>query len=114
MYIDRKGWDIPEINISLNLAQEMNPELQTSISRTITFTTNLNGTYVLTMYGWCGDKKCDSCVIKFEVKCFECECKGSKWGEQTLTIDNVAQTFKCDKNKEIDVKCKNTFVVLIL
>lgn len=41
MYIDRKGWDIPEINISLNLAQEMNPELQTSISRTITFTTNI-------------------------------------------------------------------------
>ena len=37
MYIDRKGWDIPEINISLNLAQEMNPELETSISRTISF-----------------------------------------------------------------------------
>ena len=40
MYIDRKGWDIPEINISLNLAQELNPELETSISRTITFSTN--------------------------------------------------------------------------
>jgi putative redox protein len=42
MYIDRKGWDIPEINISLNLAQEMNPELETSISRTITFPTNIS------------------------------------------------------------------------
>ncbi|WP_162127158.1 OsmC family protein [Flavobacterium phycosphaerae] len=42
MYIDRKGWDIPEINISLNLAQEMNPELLTSISRTITFSTNIS------------------------------------------------------------------------
>ena len=42
MYIDRKGWDIPEINISLNLAQEMNPELETSISRTITFATNIS------------------------------------------------------------------------
>ena len=42
MYIDRKGWDIPEINISLNLAQEMTPELETSISRTITFPTNIS------------------------------------------------------------------------
>lgn len=37
MYIDRKGWDIPEITISLNLAQEMNTELETTISRTISF-----------------------------------------------------------------------------
>ena len=37
MYIDRKGWDIPEINISLNLSQENNPELTTSITRSITF-----------------------------------------------------------------------------
>lgn len=42
MYIDRKGWDIPEINISLNLAQEMTPELETSISRTISFPTNVS------------------------------------------------------------------------
>lgn len=42
MYIDRKGWDIPEINISLNLAQEMTSELETSISRTITFPTNIS------------------------------------------------------------------------
>jgi PKD repeat protein len=78
---------------------------------TITFTTNVSGTYVLTMYAWCGDKKCDSCVIKFEVNCVECECKGSKWGEQILTIDNVSQPFKCDKNKTIDVKCKKPITV---
>jgi putative redox protein len=41
MYIDRKGWDIPEINISLNLAQENNPELTTTISRTITFSNTI-------------------------------------------------------------------------
>ncbi|QBZ96767.1 OsmC family protein [Flavobacterium sangjuense] len=41
MYIDHKGWDIPEINISLNLAQELNPELETTISRIITFPTNI-------------------------------------------------------------------------
>ena len=42
MYIDRKGWDIPEINISLNLAQELNPDLETSISRSITFPNNIS------------------------------------------------------------------------
>ena len=42
MYIDRKGWDIPEINISLNLAQENNPELTTTISRTITFSNDID------------------------------------------------------------------------
>ena len=42
MYIDRKGWDIPEINISLNLAQEMNPDLKTTISRAITFPTSIS------------------------------------------------------------------------
>lgn len=42
MYIDRKGWDIPEINISLNLFQENNPELTTSISRTITFSNDID------------------------------------------------------------------------
>ena len=42
MYIDRKGWDIPEINISLNLAQETNATLETIISRIITFPTNIS------------------------------------------------------------------------
>ena len=42
MYIDRKGWDIPEINISLNLTQETNANLETVISRTITFPTNIS------------------------------------------------------------------------
>jgi putative redox protein len=41
MYIDRKGWDIPEINISLNFYQESNPELTTTISRSIRFPTEL-------------------------------------------------------------------------
>jgi len=37
MYIDRKGWDIPEITIALNLAQETEPVLKTTIFETITF-----------------------------------------------------------------------------
>src|SRR3954467_9151344 len=37
MYIDRKGWNIPEINIALNLSQENDTELTTTISRKISF-----------------------------------------------------------------------------
>ncbi len=37
MYIDRKGWDIPEINITLNLSQETDTELKTTITRNISF-----------------------------------------------------------------------------
>lgn len=42
MYIDRKAWDIPEINISLNLSQENEGELVTTISRSITFTKEIS------------------------------------------------------------------------
>lgn len=42
MYIDRKGWDIPEINVSLNLTQENEGELETTISRTITFSSAIS------------------------------------------------------------------------
>ena len=42
MYIDRKGWDISEIKISLNLYQETETELETIISRTISFSENVS------------------------------------------------------------------------
>jgi putative redox protein len=42
MYIDRKGWDIPEITIALNMSQESAPELETTISRTISFSSEIS------------------------------------------------------------------------
>lgn len=42
MYINRKGWDIPEINTSLNLSQTINSELETIISRDISFANTVN------------------------------------------------------------------------
>lgn len=79
---------------------------------TITFTTSQTGTYVLTMYGWCGDKKCDSCIIKFDVHCDPlCDCKGSKWGEKTYAAENVTKLINCDKNKTITVKCKKPVTI---
>ncbi|GEL09830.1 putative redox protein [Flavobacterium glycines] len=42
MYIDRKGWDIPEITISLNATQESEGELETIFSRQISFSTAIS------------------------------------------------------------------------
>jgi len=42
MYIDRKGWNIPEIKISLNLTQVNNGELETIITRDITFSNEVD------------------------------------------------------------------------
>lgn len=41
MYIDRKGWIIPEINITLNATQETGNEVTTVISRNISFSTEI-------------------------------------------------------------------------
>lgn len=37
MYIDRKGWDIPEISVQLNMYQETKDVLLTTIKRVIYF-----------------------------------------------------------------------------
>ena len=41
MYIDRKGWDIPEIYVALNLAQEKEGEFITSIKRDVRFSNTI-------------------------------------------------------------------------
>lgn len=35
----------------------------------LNFSLTQTGTYTLTMYGYCGTTKCDSCIIKFKVDC---------------------------------------------
>lgn len=42
MYIDRKGWDIPEISVQLNMHQETENELTTIIKRNISFPTHIS------------------------------------------------------------------------
>ncbi len=77
-----------------------------SLPPAFNFTATQSGTYVLTMYGWCGNKICDSCVVKFVVKC-DCDCGGSKWVEQSYTINNTSKPINCNNNKpeEVKVKC---------
>lgn len=76
----------------------------------LNFTPVLNGTYTLTLYGWCGNTICDSCVIKFDVTCVEgCDCKGSHWGEIMLNTGGATQVANCGKT--YDLKCKTPFTV---
>lgn len=80
----------------------------------LNFTPNQNGIYILTLYGWCGEKICDSCVIEFKVTCEKpCDCKGSKWGEKTVTVSNTTKTFNCQKptDKPISVKCNQPVTI---
>ena len=95
----------------------------------VTFTPTVSGTYTLTLYGWCDNKICDSCVITFKVICDPlCDCKGSKWNDITLTqqtngppppIDAkvannniiIGNPLKLNCNKTYDVKCKTSYSV---
>ena len=42
MYIDRKGWLIPEITVKLNMYQEKQPDLVTYIKREISFSSEVS------------------------------------------------------------------------
>ena len=42
MYINRKDWEIPEISVALNMSQNLESELETVISRTITFSSAIS------------------------------------------------------------------------
>lgn len=74
------------------------------------FTPTMSGVYTLTLYGWCGNKICDSCVIDFTVDCKkECDCKGSKWGNKGYTTQNQSKPFDCGKT--YTVKCNQPVTV---
>ncbi|MEC4050372.1 OsmC family protein [Flavobacterium sp. SUN046] len=42
MYIDRKGWEIPEIHIAVNLSQQRNESIETTFTRNISFSSEVS------------------------------------------------------------------------
>ena len=42
MYINRKGWEIPEIHIALNLSQQRNEGIETTFTRNISFSSEVS------------------------------------------------------------------------
>lgn len=55
----------------------------------VTFTASQPGTYTLTLYGLCGNKICDSCVITFKTDCVDCNCDGATWGHITMSWNDI-------------------------
>ncbi len=111
-------------------------------NNTITIPSTLpNGSYYLTIYAYCGTMLCDTCRVNIIKDCKkdDCDCKGSHWGEITMTPQvtgtgtgtptgtgatstptranaNVptggtkgGQALNC--GKEYTVKCKTTYVI---
>lgn len=52
------------------------------------FTLNGNGTYVLTLYGYCGGHLCDSCTFRFTTKPDSCVC--GSWQPFTITTSQAS------------------------
>jgi hypothetical protein len=70
----------------------------------LTFTPTQTGVYTLTLYGWCGNTICDSCIITFKTECkVDCDCKNSHWGQITLTTASSSKTLKC--GNLVKLKC---------
>jgi PKD repeat protein len=78
------------------------PTLQTG---NIVFTTS--GTYTATLYGWCGNKICDSCKIYFTVKCDTCACKG--WVKQQIEGPGFVKDIVCNSDQVLSIKCKTNY-----
>ncbi len=76
-----------------------------------TFTPIQSGTYSLMLYGWCGNSKCDSCLITFKVDCqpVGCDCKNSHWGDISLSTGAVKKIIKCGTPSKL--KCLVPFTV---
>jgi PKD domain len=55
-------------NVTYSLVQ---PSGTTTGNVPLTFTPSLTGIYTVTLYGWCGSKICDSCVVTFKTECVE-------------------------------------------
>jgi len=94
--------------VTFSLQPPMGPAITGNVPSS--FTPTMSGVYTLTLYGWCNGKVCDSCIIDLTVVCEPpCDCKGSKWGEKTITIGESIKPFDC--NKTYNVKCNQSIMV---
>jgi hypothetical protein len=77
----------------------------------LTFTPTQSGSYTLWLYGWCGNTKCDSCLITFKVDCPQtgCDCKNSHWGEISLTTGQSTKVIKC--GTPLKLNCRVPFTI---
>jgi len=72
-----------------------------------------NGSYSVTVYAYCGDKICDSCVFTFTKKCVPCDCDPAKPLTVTVTTNEISKKYFCNGNngKLGVIDCKNNVVM---
>ncbi len=114
--------------ITINAAYKCNPDSCSQVVKYVLTGTDINGpvnlsgnmafstagllqgNYMLTMYGKCGDSVCKECVVKFDIKCEEIDCcKGSKWGDKTIAIGGAVKKLNCPG--EYKVKCNQPITI---
>ncbi|MBL7727250.1 MAG: hypothetical protein JNM68_06180 [Dinghuibacter sp.] len=104
-------------NVTYSLQPPTGPAITGTAPLTYNFTQN--GVYILTLYGWCDGKKCDSCTIDITVNCATDCCKGSTWKDVPWYYFEgpaTPQPIKLDCAKEpvitiTDGNCKKPLVV---
>jgi hypothetical protein len=80
-----------------------------TIPPALNFYANQQGTYTVTLYGWCGGKICDSCVLYFKTDCqppTDC-CKETVW--QVAPWISYAST----NNKPKEINCNESPTIII-
>ena len=57
----------------------------------LTVVANQPGSYTITLYGLCGTKICDSCIITLKTDCVknDCNCDGSDWDHITMSWGDI-------------------------
>ena len=71
-----------------------------------TFNPTQSGIYTLKLYGYCGNKICDSCTIRFVVNCPPaCNCNGGRWGDIWAKSGTPPITKELRCNKQYNLSC---------
>jgi hypothetical protein len=68
-----------------------------------------NGIYTVVVNGYCGGQLCLTCKFFIKVDCNKDCCKGSKWGDRTITIGNTTKKLNCGGS--YNVKCKQPITI---
>jgi hypothetical protein len=118
-YTISASWFCKDTVCPSKVTYSLQPPTGTTITGTApaTFIPTQSGTYTLTMYGWCNNKICDSCIINFVVKC-DC-CKGSEWEQAPYYYFEQGGKPKvtkidCDKETKVSIggdMCKYPLVI---
>ncbi len=98
-------------NVVFNLYNTITNTLITSVTGSLVIPVGLpNGSYSVTILGYCGNKICDSCTFRFIKKCTVCECDQNKPISVILTTNNTSKKYNCNSKLPV-IDCKTNVVM---